>query len=53
MLPCFTLLILLLSSLTKSLKLGVIDEFENLEGLCQAALEEAKQNSDCVSDPIE
>ncbi|XGW35743.1 hypothetical protein V3C99_019157 [Haemonchus contortus] len=44
---------LLLTSLTISLKLGLIDEVGDLQPLCEAALNEAKQNAACVSDPIE
>ncbi|PIO65198.1 hypothetical protein TELCIR_13147 [Teladorsagia circumcincta] len=44
---------LLLTSLTISLKLGLIDDLTELQSLCEAALEEAKKNAACVSDPID
>ncbi|EYC16712.1 hypothetical protein Y032_0032g2450 [Ancylostoma ceylanicum] len=45
--------VLLLATPSSTLKLGLIDEIEGLQPLCDAALEEAKQNAACVSDPIQ
>ncbi|WKY15148.1 hypothetical protein Q1695_000560 [Nippostrongylus brasiliensis] len=53
MLLSTAVLILLSLLFTKSLKLGLIDEYENLQVLCEEALKEAKENSECVPDTIE
>ncbi|RCN26262.1 hypothetical protein ANCCAN_28012, partial [Ancylostoma caninum] len=44
---------LLLAIPSSTLKLGLIDEIDGLQPLCDAALEEAKQNAACVPDPIQ
>ncbi|KAK6759476.1 hypothetical protein RB195_021202 [Necator americanus] len=45
--------LLFLTVPSKHLKLGLIGDMDDLQQLCEAALEEARQNSACVSDPIQ
>ncbi|KJH46643.1 hypothetical protein DICVIV_07297 [Dictyocaulus viviparus] len=46
-------LILLTVLQTNTLKLGLIDDDVDLQRICQAAIDKAKQNSVCAQDPIE